>query len=243
MMRLFPGALVFLATAIGLISADIPTPPTEKLTYGIQWKLLHAGTAVVEARPGALHLTLESAGFVSALIKIKEIYDVNYDDPFCATGSTLDSTEGKRHHETRITFDRQQRRADFVERDLVKNSTVRNTTIQTPACVQDALGLLARLRGMRLAPGQSVQIPVSDGRKSASVKVEAQARENVKGPAGSFQTIRYEANLLNGVIYTRPGRVLAWLSEDSRRLLVKLELRLNFPAGTITLELDKSERQ
>jgi hypothetical protein len=242
MLRLLPGTLIFLSTAMGLRSADVPPVPREKLIYGIEWKLLHAGTATVESQPGSVRLTLESAGVVSALIKIKELYNVNYDDPICATGSTLDSVEGKRHHDTKITFDRSQGRAFFVERDLVKNSTVRDTSVETPACVQDVLGALMRLRGMKLEPGQSAQLPVSDGRKSAAVKVEAQARENIKTAAGSFPAVRYEANLMNGVIYTRPGRVLAWLSEDPRHLLVRVELRLNFPAGTVTLDLQKAER-
>ncbi len=241
-MRLFPGALVFLATAIGLISADVPAPPLEKLTYSVQWKLLNAGSVVIETQPGSGHLTMESAGFVSALIKIKENYNVTYDDPICATGSTLDSSEGKRHHVTTVTFDRNQGRAFFLERDVAKNSVVRKTSVETPSCVQDVLGAMIRLRGMKLEPGQSGQIPVSDGRKSAAVKVEAQARETIKTPAGSFQTVRYEANLLNGVIYTRPGRVLVWLSEDSRRLLVRVELRMSFPLGTVTVDLEKVER-
>ncbi len=242
-MRLFPGALVFLATAIGLISADAPSPPLEKLTYGVQWKLLNAGSVVVETQPGSGHLTMESAGFVSALIKIKENYNVTYDDPICATGSTCSiPPRGKRHHETTVAFDRNQGRASFVERDLVKNSIVRKTSVETPSCVQDVLGAMIRLRGMKLEPGQSGQIPVSDGRKSAAVKVEAQARETIKTPAGTFQTVRCEANLLNGVIYTRSGRVLVWLSDDPRRLMVRVELRMSFPVGTVTVDLEKVER-
>jgi hypothetical protein len=242
MVRLLSGTLVFLATAIRLLSAEDPLPPKEKLTYNVEWKLLHAGTVTMETQPGSARMTMESAGFVSALIKIKELYNINYDDPFCATASTLDSSEGKHHHDTRVTFDRQQGKAFFVERDLVKDSTLRNTNIETPNCVVDALGVLTRLRGMKLEPGQSAQLAVSDGRKSAAVKVEAQAREKIKTAAGSFQTVRYEANLLNGVVYPRPGRVLAWLSEDLPRLVVRVELRLNFPTGTVRVDLEKAER-
>jgi hypothetical protein len=90
--------------------------------------------------------------------------------------------------------------------------------------------------------GQSVQLPVSDGRKSAAVKVEAQEREQVKTPAGTFNTIRYEVNVLNNVIYSRQGRVFVWLTDDDRRLPVQIRLRMNFPLGTVTLELEKETR-
>jgi hypothetical protein len=71
--------------------------------------------------------------------------------------------------------------------------------------------------------------------------VESQARETIKTAAGSFACIKYEANLMNGVVYTRPGRVFVWLSDDARRLLVRVELRLGI-VGTVTLDLEKAER-
>jgi hypothetical protein len=89
--------------------------------------------------------------------------------------------------------------------------------------------------------GQSVQLPVSDGRKSAAVKVEAQERERVITPAGTFNTVRYEVNILNGVIYSRTGRVFVWLTDDERRVPVQIRLRMSFPLGTVTLELEKEE--
>jgi hypothetical protein len=83
---------------------------------------------------------------------------------------------------------------------------------------------------------------MSDGRRAAQVKIEAQERESVKTPAGSFNTIRYEVNLLNGVVYTRKGRVFIWLSDDSRKIPVQIRLRMQFPISTVTLQLQKEER-
>jgi hypothetical protein len=86
-----------------------------------------------------------------------------------------------------------------------------------------------------------VQLPVSDGRKSAAVKVEAQEREQIKTPAGTFKAVRYEINLLNGVVYSRKGRAFVWLTDDERRLPVQIRLRMSFPLGTVTLDLEKEE--
>jgi hypothetical protein len=73
------------------------------------------------------------------------------------------------------------------------------------------------------------------------VKVEAQERERIKTSAGTFNTVRYEANLLNGVVYSRKGRAFIWLTDDDRKLPVQIRLRMNFPLGTITLDLEKEE--
>jgi len=82
---------------------------------------------------------------------------------------------------------------------------------------------------------------MSDGRRAAQVKVEAQEREEVITPAGTFKTIRYEANLMNGVVYQRKGRVFVWVSDDAKRIPVQIRLRLAFPIGTVTLQLQKEE--
>jgi len=110
-----------------------------------------------------------------------------------------------------------------------------------PNCVHEVMGAILKLRGMTLGPGQSAQIPMSDGRRSAAVKIEAHEREDLKTPVGAFKTMRYEAFMLNGVIYTRKGRVELWLTDDARRLPVQIRLRMNFPVGTVTLQLEKEE--
>ncbi len=107
--------------------------------------------------------------------------------------------------------------------------------------MHDVIGGLYYLRTLNLEPGQNAQIPVSDGRKFAMARVEAQAREDVKTAAGSFKTIRYEIFLFNGVLYQRSARLDVWLTEDRRRLPVQVRVRMPFTIGTITLELQKVE--
>jgi hypothetical protein len=85
-------------------------------------------------------------------------------------------------------------------------------------------------------------MPVSDGHKSASVKVEAQEREEIKTPIGTYKTIRFEPYLMNGVVYNRKGRVFIWQTDDARRLPVQIQLRMAFPVGTVTLHLLKEEK-
>jgi hypothetical protein len=229
---------LFFAITLGLAAAD---PPREKLTYSIEWRLIHAGEAVLEYGPSSASVKLESAGLVSTLYKVQDTYRVDFDAPYCATSSKMDSMEGSRHRETVVIFDRTRNRASLTEKDLVKNTLVSKTDVQIPNCVQEVAAALLRLRRTRVEIGQSAQIPMSDGRKSTLVKVDAQERERIKTPAGTFSTVRYEANLLNGVIYSRKGRAFIWLTDDERRLPVRILLRMNFPLGTVTLDLEKDE--
>jgi len=214
---------------------------TERLSYTAEWRLIHAGNVVLEAGPSSAVLKVESAGLVSTLYKIDDNYRVQFDSPFCATSSFMEAKEGSRHRETSVTFDRDRGHASLIERDLNKNTIVSKGDPQIPNCVHEVITALMQLRRMNVAVGQSVQLPISDGRKSAAVKVEAQEREQVKTPAGTFNAVRYEVNLLNGVVYSRKGRAFVWLTDDSRKLPVQFRLRMNFPLGTVTLELEKEE--
>jgi hypothetical protein len=228
---------LFLA-AFGTAAAD---SITERLSYTVEWRLIHAGNVVVEAGPSSAVLKLESAGMVSTLYKIEDTYRVQFEAPFCATSSLMDAREGSRHRETAINFDRNRNRASLVEKDLDKNTIVSKSDVQIPNCVHDVIAALLQLRRTKVDVGQSVQLPVSDGRKSAAVKVEAQSREQVKTPAVTFKAVRYEINLLNGVVYSRKGRAFVWLTDDERRLPVQIRLRMSFPLGTVTLDLEKEE--
>jgi hypothetical protein len=63
----------------------------------------------------------------------------------------------------------------------------------------------------------------------------------VKIKAGTFETIRYEVSLFNGVLYPRKADLFVWLTDDAHRLPVQVRARMSFPVGTITFELVKDE--
>jgi hypothetical protein len=228
---LFAGALLNSPSALA--------GETERFSYDVEWRLIRAGTVVIEAGPSDGRVKLDSAGLVSALYKVNDTYTVSYDPGRCATGSHLDAQEGKRHRETQINFDRNDNKAVFVLRDVKANSVLRSDQIDVPNCVHDVLGALFMLREARLDPGRSTSLPVSDGRRAAQVQIDAQEREDVTTPAGSFHAIRYEAGLFNGVVYQRSGRVQLWLTDDGRKLPVQIRLRLGFPIGNVTLQMTK----
>src|SRR3984893_4352185 len=239
--RLSPQATPAINIAPGL-------PSSEALTYSVEWRLIYAGNAQMTISPekgqtakweSKLHL--ESAGLVSKLYKLNDNYHVELQDQFCATDSVLDAIEGKRHHETLVTFNRNTLKASYLEKDLLRNAVIHRAETDIPACVSDIAGALYKLRTLRLEPGQTAQLAVSDGKKLASARVEAQEREQIQTKAGTFKTIRYEAYVFNGVLFKRNARLLVWITDDARRLPVQIRARMSFPVGNITLQLEKEE--
>ena len=224
-------------------------PKHEVLDYAVEWRLIPAGSAKLtwsslpHSGPAAdeLRLHLESAGLVSRLFRVDDDYIAAFGQNLCVQNSFLTAHEGSRSRETRVNYDSQNRKANYLEKDLVKNSTTVHE-VDIPPCVHDVIGGLMVLRTLHLEPGNTVQIPVSDGKKFVQVKIESQRREEINTAMGMRKTIRYEVFIFDNVLYKRSGHMHVWLTDDNLRLPVQLQIRLQFTIGTITLKLQKEEK-
>lgn len=217
---------------------------SHSLQYAVEWRTIRAGNARVTwtrvpAGGYQADLHLESAGLVSKLYRVNDDYRAELGPKLCAENVVMKSEEGKRRRLTKITFD--ESKVSYLERDLVKDNVVLAKELPVPPCVHEYLGALHALRSMDLQPGQSTTVPVSDGKKFANVKVDAQEREVVETPAGKFRAMRYEVHMFNGVIMSRKARMYVWVTDDPRRLPVQLRFRLPILIGTITLQLEKEQ--
>jgi hypothetical protein len=221
-------------------------PSSETLQYNVEWRLITAGKmnirfAAMSGDGFQIKVHMESAGLVSKLFKVDDDYSATLDQSLCAISSFFKTHESSRQRETKIMFDPVRKKASYQERDTVKNTVLLAHDIDIPPCVCDIAGGLYRMRTLNIEPGQTAQVPISDGKKSALVRVDAQRVETIKTPAGVFKAVRYEAFLFNNVIYRRSGRVYIWLTNDRRRLPVQIQVHLQLAIGTITLQLEKEE--
>jgi hypothetical protein len=239
-------APMLLACASSALAQGGGLPAREILNYNVEWRLITAGKARVEwtANPAQrggwqMKFNLMSTGLVSKLFKVQDDYSVQLGPSLCAQSSHLKALEGRRQRDTRITYENG--KASYLERDLLRNATVLAKETDIPGCVHDVAGGLYFLRTLHLEPGQSAQVPVTDGKKSVMAKVEAQQREDVKTPAGTFKTIRHEIYLFNNVLYNRSAHLYVWLTDDRRKLPVQIRVRMQVTIGTITLQLEKQE--
>lgn len=224
-------------------------PSREVLEYGVEWRLVPAGTVKLTwaaatapaAASSEIQLHLESTGLVSRLYRVDDDYTAALGENLCVRNSFLSAHEGSRNRETRVSYNGETKKADYTEKDLSKNQTTTHE-IDIPSCVHDVVGGLMVLRTLSLEPGNTVQIPISDGKKSVQVRVESQRREEIRTATGMRKTIRYEVFLFDNVLYKRSGHLHIWLTDDNLRLPVQLQIRLQFTIGTITLKLQKEEK-
>src|SRR5262249_6406232 len=139
-------ALVIPSFPSGLPSAAEPliaaTTPDLKLQYGIEWRLIRAGNAVLQFDPGqntlrTAKLNLLSTGLVSKLFPVDDRYVSNYFGNGCVADVWLQAQEGLRKRETKITYDRAAHRANYLEKDLNKDQVLLSTQLTVPECTYD----------------------------------------------------------------------------------------------------------
>jgi hypothetical protein len=203
---------------------------------------MHAGNVEMRLSAREAQLSLATVGVVRAIYRVDDEYKSTFDGGHCTSTSFLKAFEGRKQRETKITFQQPPGKAQFVETDLIKNEPVETKEIEVPPCVHDVVSALEKLRRMRVPPGKTVKLPVSNGKKSIEARVDAQGVESVETPAGKFRTVRYEAHLYNGELYRRKGRLFIWLTDDERRMPVRIKVQLPFYIGSVTIELEKEDR-
>jgi hypothetical protein len=229
------------------VSPHPPFPCPEKLTYNVQWRLVNAGTATVQlsrhdgSKMWDFTLNIETAGLVSRLYRVADAYKVATSEPFCLVSSSLNAQEGKKRTRSITAVENGRRRLAFEEQDLVKNRSEKKE-LEIPACTYEIVGALATLRTLNLAPGKVTTMPITDGKKVAQAKIEAQAKERVTVAGKDYSATRYEAFLFDNVLYRRRGRLMIWIGDGPEHLPLRFRLSLGFPIGTITVELQKEER-
>ncbi|MBV9761860.1 MAG: DUF3108 domain-containing protein [Acidobacteriaceae bacterium] len=246
----FVCALLLLSGASAFAPGQSPQNPSkfpypEKLSYRVEWRFITAGDVTVQlsrasAADWQFNMDIESAGLVTRLYKVTDKYKVVTDQKFCGVKSDLDAEEGKRHRIASLSFNPPQKKVLFDERDVLKNTTEKRS-LDVPPCTYDIAGALACLRLIDLPLGKSATLPITDGKKLAYGRIEAQARETVVVDGKTYQAVRYEAFLFDNVLYKRKGRLFLWLTDDASRLPVQMRFQLGFPVGTVNVELEKQQ--
>lgn len=220
---------------------SLPFGPGETLTYNVTWSIFPAGqvvTSVKQIGPGPqdayeIDTTARSDGFVSLLFRIDNTYHSVFDPrTLCSREIIKTINEGRRHKQTHIVFDGAKGVAVLDERDMGKpNHPWKHADNAIPACVEDIVTAFYDLRRQPMRVGDKIHIPVNDGSKTHEVIVDVQGREQLQTPMGPREAFRLEPRAL-GDLYKQKGRLLIWISDDAKRLPLRIKAMMLI--GTIT---------
>jgi Protein of unknown function (DUF3108) len=231
-------------------SRVVPPPPNYKFpngqayVYSVEWHLFNAGTATVALSldGGQEHVTAvaNSAGVVNTLFKVQDRFEAFFEPAtFCSLRVSRNTQEGPRSRQTELRFDYARKKSVLDEKNL-KTGEQKHVENDLPACVSDVVSGFYYLASLPLQAGNSYTFPVNDGNKTTEVTAHVEGREQVKVPAGTFQTVRVRAEAISGALQGK-GTIWAWFTDDANRTPVQMRSKLGW--GTLLFRLQRIEKQ
>ncbi len=213
-------------------------PPRETLTFSVDWRVFTAGTAVFhleqQGNMEKVTATADSVGNINMLFPVIDKFQSSFDmKTGCSFGFAKQIQEGRRKVTSDLTFDAQHGKQHEVTKNLVKGTSAEQTAA-IPACVTDSLSAIFYAASRPLILGQQVRFPLADSMRTVTVAMKVEAKEEIKTPAGTFETIRVQPTADEGIVKNR-GNIWIWYTDDPRHIPVQIRARLFW--GTITFHL------
>ena len=201
-----------------------------------------AGTAVFhleqQGSQEKVTATADTVGAVTMLFPVVDRFQAGFDTGTgCSTGFSKQLSEGLRKVTGDLSFNYAAGRQTQVEKNLVKG-TSKTLTAAIPACVTDSLSAIFYAASQKMTVGQNFRFPLADAMRTVTVTMKVEAKEEIKTPAGTFQTVRVQPTAEEGIVKNR-GNIWIWYTDDARHLPVQIRARLFW--GTITFHLQSVE--
>jgi hypothetical protein len=158
-------------------------------------------------------------------------------DPFTVLRTSKLEEQGKRVRASEAVFDHAALTVTWTERDPNQAQPPRINSLQFSEPIQDILTMIYFLRTQKLEVGKSFDVPLSDSGKVFRFAVSVVERKQIKTVLGRVSAVRIEPALFgeNGLVRGR-GSLSIWITEDSRRLPVKAQLKVDLGTFDITLK-------
>lgn len=217
-------------------------PAHQTLTFSVDWRVFTAGTAVFHLeQQGSVEkvsATADTVGNVHMLFPVVDKFEAGFDTKTgCSTGFSKNLQEGRRKVSSDLTFNYGVGKQNEVSKNLVKG-TAKTLSANIPACVADTLSAIFYVGARPLVVGQQVRFPLADSMRTVTVAMKVEGKEEIKVPAGTFQTVRVQPTADEGIVKNR-GNIMIWYTDDARHMPVQIRARLFW--GTITFHLQSFE--
>lgn len=212
-----------------------PFRPGERLKFSVQYGIIHAGTAWLEVaslrewhgRPVYdLVARAESNRFFDAFYKVRNRIESTWDARGHFSWRYAENRrEGGYRFRGEVLFDPERGEATYDN----------GQTFPVPPGVQDALSSFYYTRYQALPIGGSIVFDYHASGKSTPLQVKVIGRERIQVPAGTFDCIAIEPALKAGGIFKNNGRLVIWITDDSRRMPVLMKSKLTIGSISVIL--------
>jgi hypothetical protein len=233
----YPVVLFFGVLLLFSSSAAMALQVPESLDYDLKWIGIKAGSStmhVYKDEDGMIRIvsTARSAKWVTVFYPVRDRVEsvLASGSPWYPVRYHLKKREGRHRKNKEVIFKRAEKKAVYV--DHIKGE---EKEYDLPETIYDPLSAFYRIREVDLVVGKPVYVTLFDSKKVYDLKVQVIRKEKVKVPAGTFNTVLIKVLMKSEGIFTSKGAISIWLTDDERRLPVRM--RTKAPVGKINVEL------
>jgi hypothetical protein len=206
----------------------------EKFFYEIYWLGIYAGKAVLETSFDKDILRISSransAPFISTFYTVEDYAESLVRDGK-AVHFKIKQREGRYRSNKETIFDINNKKIIYF--DYLKSKKKEHSLNST---VWDVISGFFYLRTQPLIIGKAFYINVFDSNKFLKAEVSVLRKERIKvNSLGEVATIVIKPDLKSEGLFHRKGDIFIWLTDDEKRIPVKIETKV--PIGKIVAEL------
>lgn len=226
-----------LPSAQAAVGQDCMPYVGERMVFSVGWEFIHGGTAIMETtarKQGGYRITT-TAKSNKVVDLFRKVRDSIVSEGLCVDGHmqsellTLDQNEGKYRSKKRTAYDWRQEKVTFTHNDNTKE-------FDLPAGHLDVIDAFFSVRGLPLEVGKELPIPVFDNGKRYDIIVRVLKKEKRWAPwKKAVDCWVIEPILKTSGIFTSKGKMKIWITDDERRIPLKITAKLKF--GSIIVRL------
>jgi hypothetical protein len=245
---LLPLALLMLIapSAAAQNGTRMPFGPGESLVYDVKFGFLNVGTARMDVvglatirDRTAWHVRLDIEGGIPGFRVAYDLQSWIDTATFSSLRFLSESNEGGRRRKDeyeifpeRGVFVETQHRFDDGTKQWITSTLEEQTASPQPL---DQAAFLFFVRTQTLETGSELEFPRYFRPDRNPVRLSVLRRERQTVPAGTFPAIVVRPVFRSRGIFSENGRAEVWLTDDDRRLMVRMETSLAF--GSVSLRL------
>ena len=227
--------LVLIAMATSAAALTVP----EKLVYDMTWTGIKAGTATQEIIDEGDSIRIvsiaRSADWISVFFPVEDrVESLLAKVPPPQLGLPRDFRmkvrEGKHRRDKEIIFDHDKGKARYIDHlngEKVELEIGKNT--------YDPYSSFYYVRTLPLEVGKSVFVSLLDNKQLWNVEIQVLKKEKLDTILGKINTILIKPLMKSEGIFQKKGEIYIWLTDDARRIPVKMKTKVTIGSVTATL--------
>ena len=218
------------------LAKEVPFKPGESLKYSAEFNLIPVGQAElyvsgIEQIHGKdtyhVSFSAQTKGLANQLFKIRDQIDIWMDsEKFFTHRLKKNIQEGSYKKSVDITFD--------YDKGIARTKT---NEVEIDFEARDPFSMFYYLRTIPLKEKEIMSFTSFEGQKIVHYNLQMTGKEIINSPVGTFVCKVIRPFRKGKKLFKNQGDMQIWISDDAKRLPVKIQIKMKF--GSMTLLLKK----